>query len=253
MKLLKVTKLQSLNNRTYKIKILNYNFFFKPSNLNNKKVISLLKTKNLTPKAYINNNKYLITKFLEDASLNFKEDYNKEFFESFILRAKDLHALKTNITFNPFKEIKNNISLLVMNNFNLHKEIHLLQHKLNLLEKKLTNEEYLGFCHNDLNSSNILFYNKEILFIDFDYSGMNDIFYDLATFCWFLSKEEKINILTLYFGQYEEKYLLRLDDYLFVVKFWNATWSYLKSLNNEGNYDYKKGGDLILEELLNSI
>ena len=37
--------------------------------------------------------------------------------------------------------------------------------------------------------------------------------------------------------------------YLYVVKFWNACWSLLKSKDNTSTYDYKKGAEMIFQDL----
>jgi thiamine kinase-like enzyme len=37
-------------------------------------------------------------------------------------------------------------------------------------------------CHNDLNSQNI-FFSKDIKFIDWEYAGVNDRYFDLACVC----------------------------------------------------------------------
>jgi len=45
-------------------------------------------------------------------------------------------------------------------------------------------EEELGFCHNDLQYGNVMVKEstKELTFIDFEYSGYNPIYYDMANF-----------------------------------------------------------------------
>ena len=49
----------------------------------------------------------------------------------------------------------------------------------------------IGLCHNDLNSSNVLYHNKNVLFIDFEFSAMCDIFFDLATVSWMLDEKKR--------------------------------------------------------------
>ncbi|WCM69053.1 hypothetical protein LZD60_09955 [Clostridium perfringens] len=45
----------------------------------------------------------------------------------------------------------------------------------------------------------------------------------------------------------------KLENYLFVVKLWNASWSFLKSLNTNSTYDYKLGGNMIIDDLLSTL
>ena len=84
---------------------------------------------------------------------------------------------------------------------------------------------------------------------------MGDIFFDLATISWFLTEKSRKDLLKLYLGNFKVEYYERLLDYLFVVKFYNATWSLLKSTDSNSDYDYLSGAKMIFNELLdhNSI
>ena len=55
--------------------------------------------------------------------------------------------------------------------------------------------------------------------------------------------------------EFKNEYYQKLLDYIFVVKFYNATWSLLKSSDSNSNYDYLTGAKMIFKELLdhNSI
>ena len=46
-------------------------------------------------------------------------------------------------------------------------------------------------CHNDLNPKNILFFNSSVKLIDWEFSGLNDLYFDLAS----VSVEFELNVL----------------------------------------------------------
>ena len=88
-----------------------------------------------------------------------------------------------------------------------------------------------------------------LFFIDFEYSCVGDIFWDLANTSWFLDIPQRKYLLEEYFGYYKEEDYQKLLDYLFVVKFYNATWSLLKSKDSTTDYDYLNGAKTIFEEI----
>ena len=49
----------------------------------------------------------------------------------------------------------------------------------------------IGLCHNDLDPSNILITGNDLYFIDYEFSAIGDIFYDLATLSWMMNDEGK--------------------------------------------------------------
>jgi len=54
----------------------------------------------------------------------------------------------------------------------------------------------LVFCHNDLNPKNI-FFTDEVKFIDFEYAGVNDKYFDLACICVEFGLDEKMQDIFL--------------------------------------------------------
>ena len=106
-----------------------------------------------------------------------------------------------------------------------------------------------------LNASNIILTEDNIYFVDYEYSSMGDVFFDLATISWFFNERSRKNLLELYFNECTEQHYEKLLDYLFVVKFYNATWSLLKSSDSSSDYDYLAGAKMIFNDLLdyNSI
>ncbi len=77
--------------------------------------------------------------------------------------------------------------------------------------------------------------------------------FDLATVSWMLDEKKRYFLIKSYFGYYSYELMEKLENYLFVVKLWNASWSFLKSLNTNSTYDYKLGGNMIIDDLLSTL
>lgn len=168
---------------------------------------------------------------------------------------KSFHSLKCEKCFNPFEHIRKRITICKNLNLHLPESIDMLLNHLTTLEFKLNKNPLIGLCHNDLNASNIILSNDNLYFVDYEYSSMGDVFFDLATISWFFTEDSRKQLLTLYFGEFKNEYYQKLLDYLFVVKFYNATWSLLKSSDSNSDYDYLAGSKMIFNDLLdyNSI
>lgn len=259
-------KLGGLNNKNYLLNYYGNEYVLKipatSSKLsfeNEHNILNILKRTSLCPQIiYHNNNSgILLTKYLNFSNLSFETFKSKDFLSSLANSLNNLHSLsyKQVETFNPFNEIRFNINYLKNISFEFHHNIDLYIDYLNTLEEKYINKKDLALCHNDLNTSNILFKDNIVYFIDFEFSGVCDIFFDLATLSWFLNEDEQRFLLTSYFKTDENLSYKKekLNDYLFIVKLWNASWSFKKSLTATSDYDYKMGGNLILDSLFSLL
>ncbi|GAA0754704.1 choline kinase family protein [Clostridium sartagoforme] len=255
-------KLGGLNNSNYLLEIQNSKYVLRIPSKNNTNnfsdehdILNIVNPLNISPDILYHNKDtgVLLSEFKKSIKINL-EFYNSPIFiNDLISILKKLHGLKCTNYFNPFKIINENINFLLNSNFNFNHDINILMKKLNLLEYTLTQNIHYGLCHNDLNISNILYSKDSVYLIDFEFSGMGDIFFDLATLSWFLNDEMRNELIKNYFGNYSSYLKEKLENYLFVVKFWNATWSFIKSMNNNSHYDYKLGGNMILDDLIISL
>ncbi|MEN6370214.1 MAG: choline kinase family protein [Thermotogota bacterium] len=88
---------------------------------------------------------------------------------------------------------------------------------------------YLALCHNDLFAGNLLDANP-IRLIDWEFAGMGDIFFDLATLLVScdetapLSNAHRHAILDEYFGEETPEHRRRLDDMVLVVQLHVVAW-----------------------------
>lgn len=257
-KKINLTKIGGLNNSNYIFKANNRKYVLRvPSKdnknnfINERKILSLISPLNISPLIKYHNSKgVLVSEFIPSSKITLEVYNSKDFIYKTVSSLKKLHSSSCDIFFNPFNEIYKNIYYLKNINYNFQHDINEILNKLKYIEELYHNNLDLGLCHNDLNTSNIIYTENNIFFIDFEFSGMGDIFFDLATLSWFLNDKLRIELLNIYFGSFNLSLKEKLENYIFVVKLWNATWSLIKSINSNSHYDYRLGGNMILDDLV---
>ncbi len=254
-----VKKIGGLNNNNYKVSYNGDDFFIRIcTNLyldhdraTEFQIINKASAISLTPKPYYFSIKSgnMILPWINGNMPTEDEFSSINFINKLTKRLKELHNLNCEKLFKPFNHIKTRIDLCKKFNISLPNYIDTLSKKLNYLEFVLNNNPTIGLCHNDLNCSNILLSNNNLYFIDYEYSAMGDVFWDLATISWLLDDNCRKDLLIQYFGYYKEEDYKKLLDFLYVVKFYNATWSLLKTKDPNNDYDYLNGANIIFEDL----
>lgn len=255
-----IEKLGGLSSENYKVSYNNNDYFVKiciadylhTDRINELSILNKVSKINLAPNIYYFSNKSgnMITSWI-DGSMPSLDDFNSSNFLNMLSNSlKSLHNLKCEKQFNPFNDIRKRIEICKDLNLPLPKSINILLEFLTYLEYKLNKSPLIGLCHNDLNASNIILTSNKLYFVDYEYSSMGDIFFDLATISWFFSEKSRKDLLKFYFGEYNPKNYEKLLDFIFIVKFYNASWSLLKSTDLNINYDYLSGAKMIFKDLL---
>ena len=255
-----IEKLGGLSSENYKVSYNNNDYFVKiciadylhTDRINELSILNKVSKINLAPNIYYFSNKSgnMITSWI-DGSMPSLDDFNSSNFLNMLSNSlKSLHNLKCEKQFNPFNDIRKRIEICKDLNLPLPKSINILLEFLTYLEYKLNKSPLIGLCHNDLNASNIILTSNKLYFVDYEYSSMGDIFFDLATISWFFSEKSRKDLLKFYFVEYNPKDYEKLLDFIFIVKFYNASWSLLKSTDLNINYDYLSGAKMIFKDLL---
>ena len=255
-----IEKLGGLSSENYKVSYNNNDYFVKiciadylhTDRVNELSILNKVSKINLAPNIYYFSNKSgnMITSWI-DGSMPSLDDFNSSNFLNMLSNSlKSLHNLKCEKQFNPFNDIRKRIEICKDLNLPLPKSINILLEFLTYLEYKLNKSPLIGLCHNDLNASNIILTSNKLYFVDYEYSSMGDIFFDLATISWFFSEKSRKDLLKFYFGEYNPKDYEKLLDFIFIVKFYNSSWSLLKSTDLNINYDYLSGAKMIFKDLL---
>lgn len=112
----------------------------------------------------------------------------------------------------------------------------------------------IGFCHNDLLSSNIIKNEEEIYFIDYEYAGFNYVGFDianhLAEYAGYDLKFEEIpdnEGIIEFLKEYQDVELY--EDVIYFLPVSHLFWG-LWALLREGNFDYYGYGKKRIEEFL---
>lgn len=102
-------------------------------------------------------------------------------------------------------------------------------------------------CHNDPYHLNFLD-DGSLWLIDWEYAGMGDPMYDLASIGYTLDREGRDLLLESYFGSLETHAQRELDALIDVVLCWKVVWSLIQSNGGVDGFDYPG----LAEELLDS-
>lgn len=119
--------------------------------------------------------------------------------------------------------------------------------------RKIFDKNDLVLCHNDLVKDNLLFKFDDVVFIDWEYSAMNNPLFDLASFISEnnLSNEQEDLFLNKYFGaKYNQLKRKRVDQF---AKFQDILFYYwaLYLYSNRKNEIYKTISDVKLKRINN--
>ncbi len=228
-------KNQGYNNTNYLVKSKSKDYvlrvFHSKDSLNRKFEYQIQKKaflKNIGAKPfYFKKNSYLIYKYIKGIH---KIKLQKKDLKILIKSIKNLHNISINKklskNLNNLKVLKNNFYTYktLLKDKTSHKEIYKAIKEIKKLKEY---PFYKGLCHYDLNPQNIIFQRKKVVFIDWEYARIDDIFFDLASICieFKLSKKKEIYLLNLYFDKnLENKYLKKLNSYKLIYKILRKLW-----------------------------
>ncbi|MGB3752088.1 MAG: choline/ethanolamine kinase family protein [Arcobacteraceae bacterium] len=101
------------------------------------------------------------------------------------------------------------------------------------LKKLKKYKKQLVLSHHDLNAKNIIFTKNSIKIIDWEYAGINDLFFDLASVCceFNLSTQQQKLLLNTYFKKTAKKDMSKLKSYTIIYK--NLCLLWFKSLEKK--------------------
>ena len=173
--------------------------------------------------------KYVPGKSLNEFSLLTKEDY-----QSVANLMKKYHNsnITTSITYSPFERL---------DKYNSYLDKNIIDNKYyEFLNEFLKHKDYLEsiplcLCHNDSQPSNFIKTDNNLLVVDFEFIGMNDLMYDIACF-GNVDFKDALNLLKCYYedvtnDHYKRLYLWRTFQCL---QWYNvALFKHLNGLSEE--------------------
>lgn len=155
---------------------------------------------------------------------------------------KKLHTenIKFENTFNVFDEIEKYENLIKNKNILYEKYTNYLENRKFIFSLKNILENIgitITACHNDAVPENFIkIKEKDIFLIDWEYSGMNDPMWDLATHSLesnLTLYEEKIFLQSYFDSDIKEENILRIEIYKILQDFLWSIWTILKEENGD--------------------
>jgi len=164
-------------------------------------------------------NQFMICDFLKGKH---KKTICKKEIQLLAKNIKKLHKIKSiEKEYNIKKDLKQYKKNLKDEDAN--KSIQICKKELRRLKKY---KKELVTTHHDLNPKNILFHKNTIKFIDWEYVGVNDKFFDLATVCFEFAlnrKEEKV-LLKSYQKNVNKKDIKKLHSHMLIYEHLCKLW-----------------------------
>lgn len=201
--------------KEYLLRVFKYTHTNKQSRKNEIKIQNKAYQKNIAAKIYVHdkNKSLMICDFLKG---NHKEKLKRKDIKALVKSLKKLHKIKTKDKPYKIKDDFKNYKKILKDT----KSKQLIKSSLDELKKikKYKFEKVLS--HHDLNKNNILFYKNKVKFIDWEFSCVNDRFFDLANICFEfkLDKIQEKELLKEYLKKVKNSHFKKLASYKIVYE-----------------------------------
>lgn len=177
---------------------------------------------------------HMISKAIDAPSISENPECYRdpEVLRRFTQAMKRIHDLPAvDHVFDPFRRIRTAIRRATEQSVRLPQSVGALLDRIDEIEARRGEvpTEHLALCHNDLFGGNILD-DAPICFIDWEFVGMGDSFFDLATLAIACDEFEPLPderseiIVEAYFGDVTDAHRQRIKDMIFVVQMHNVSW-----------------------------
>jgi thiamine kinase-like enzyme len=181
---------------------------------------------------------HMVTRFVEGHEWTMEEFKAPDVIRRVAGVLRRVHALSPiEGTFSPYRDVEQRLAIARTRNAELPACLDALLDRLHTIEAERADTPK-KFCHNDPFHNNFVDGGNVVYLYDWEFAGMGDPFFDLASACHFCTVEEKDIMLESYFGQVTEDARRTLHRMWFVVAFWNAAWALLQVGNPQADFDY---------------
>ncbi len=176
---------------------------------------------------------HLITRLIPGRHWTVEEYRTRENLRRIVEAVKKVHALPgVEATFSPFRRVEAYIHTAQSFDVPFPEDFPAFLEKMQTIEtnQRRDSSPWLRFCHNDLFSVNFLDDGANVRIIDWEFAGMGDRYFDLATLVYAydsdgpLPAELETYLLECYFGEANVAHQDRLDGMKFMLLFFTAMW-----------------------------
>ena len=203
-----------------------------------KDALETASTQNLAPEIfyYIQPEGHLVTRWIDGRHWSYEEYCQPENLRKIVEAVKVVHNLPPiQGEVSPFRRIEKYIVHIRELDVPFLDGFDGFVNRMREIETRLKDDPFpaRGLCHNDLFSLNFID-DGEIKFLDWEFAGMGNIFYDLATLAYTFDSVGEIPselqeyVLYCYFGEVTEYHKLRLEQMKFMILFYSAMWGLLQ-------------------------
>jgi thiamine kinase-like enzyme len=184
----------------------------------------------------------LITRFVEGHAWTSEEFKAPDVIRRVAVTMRKVHALPAiRGTFSPYRDIERRLAIAQGRGIAPPAGLDALLDKLGRIERERAALASPVLCHNDPFHNNFLVGTEDggrVYLLDWEFAGMGDRFFDLASVSYFFAPDEKTYLLERYFGEVTDAHRRALDQLWYVVAFWNATWALVQIGNPHADFDY---------------
>lgn len=179
---------------------------------------------------------HLVTRFIDGRRWTVEEYRTPETLRRVVKTVKRMHALPPiHATFSPFQRVASYAKQARRFGVPFPKDWNIFSEKVRVIqaERREDSTPWLGLCHNDLFSVNLLD-DGHVRIVDWEFAGMGDIYFDLAALVWAydedgpLPPELETYLLKCYFGEVTAQHRRRLAGMKFMLLFFTAMWGMLQ-------------------------
>lgn len=263
---IQVEPLKGLTNTNYSVKVNGERFVLRVSGQNtaylginrNQEIENLIAASEAGIGAQVEYYKlpegHLVTCYINGHHLTLEEYRTHENIQRIVKVVKRLHKLPlVEAVFSPFRRVENYAKQAKSMCVPFPSDFDKMLERMNIIEKEQACDPYpwKRFCHNDLFCVNVLD-DGNIRFIDWEFSGVGDLYYDLATLTYAydsldtLPRELQEHMLVCYFGEVRQENWTRLEGMKYMLIFFTAMWGLLQQgMQNEGRVRYVEGFDFL--------
>ncbi|MBN1934567.1 MAG: phosphotransferase [Anaerolineae bacterium] len=194
---------------------------------------------------------HLITRLIEGRAWSVAEFQQPQVIRRVAETMRRVHALPPiEGMFSPYRDVEKRLAIAKTRQIALPDQLELFLERMVQIEVARAAEidSHLVLCHNDPFYNNFLD-DGTVRLLDWEFAGMGDRFYDLASVAHLLPPEQRTYLLECYFGQATPEAVAAMEQMWFMVAFWNGTWALLQIGTSYSDHDYRAMADHIFARM----
>jgi thiamine kinase-like enzyme len=197
---------------------------------------------------------HLVTRYIEGRHWTLVEYRTRDNLQRIVKAVKRLHALPlVEATFSPFQRVEAYAHQARAMGVPFPPDFDRLVHKMDAIKQDQARDtsHWQRFCHNDLFCVNVLD-DGNVRFIDWEFAGVGDIYYDLATLFYAYDSADTLPpplqeyVMECYFDEVHAENWHRLEGMKYMLMFFSAMWGLLQyGMQREGLVRIVEGFDFM--------